>query len=291
MRSWLLTLGVLPVLLILVSPFLDAQPVLVQLLGLRPALFFLPLLLLGASATARDWTRLATWAAFVAIGSAVIAGAEYYLGVDQFFPRNDASRIIYLSQDVGASGDFRIPATFSSAHAYGGTMVGLLPLLVLLVETGSWRRKLGIVALAAAVLGVFACAARLPVIGLGVLVVAIGLRGLKRPGVRAAVVLAGLVVGVIVPRESRFQRFETLSDADYVETRAAGSVNVGLLETVAEYPLGRGLGSAFGTSIPYFLADVAKPQVGMENEYARIAVEQGLVGVLLWMSFAGWCSL
>ena len=53
----------------------------------------------------------------------------------------------------------------------------------------------------------------------------------------------------------------------------------------------RGLGSAFGTSIPYFLADVAKPQVGMENEYARIAIEQGLVGVVLWMSFAGWFCL
>ncbi len=196
-----------------------------------------------------------------------------------------------MSGDVGASGDFRIPATFSSAHAYGGTMVGLLPLLVLLVEAGSWRRKLGIVALAAAVLGVFACAARIPVIALGGLVVAIGLRGLKRPGIRVAVVFAGLLVGLIVSRESRFQRFETLSDSDYVQTRVAGSVNVGLLETMAEYPLGRGLGSAVGTSIPYFLADEAKPQVGMENEYARIGVEQGLLGVLLWMSFGSWVLL
>jgi O-antigen ligase len=29
----------------------------------------------------------------------------------------------------------------------------------------------------------------------------------------------------------------------------------------------------------------------MENEYARIAVEQGLLGVLLWMCFACWALL
>ena len=153
-------------------------------------------MLLGASATGSDWNKLATWAAFVAIGTALVAGAEYYLGVDQFFPVNDATRIIYMSQDVGTSWDFRIPATFSSAHAYGGTMVGVLPLLVLLVEAGGWRRKLGTVGLAAAVLGVFACAARIPVIALGGLVVAMGLRGLKRPAIRVAAVLAGVLVGV-----------------------------------------------------------------------------------------------
>jgi hypothetical protein len=287
LRSWLLTLSALPFLLILVSPLLDAQPVLVQLLGLRPALLFLPLMLLGAMANRQDWVAFATWGAFVAIGSALVMAGEYYWGVEQFFPVNDASKIIYLSRDIGA-GQYRLPATFSSAHAYGGTMAALVPLTILLVESEGWRRRLGVVALAAGVLGVFACGARSPVITLAVIAIGMSVRILKKPALRAAVLTAAVLVGFVVPQESRFQRFETLSDSVYVESRVAGSVNSGLLDIVTDYPFGRGLGSAVGTSIPYFLADEAKPQYGMENEYSRIAVEQGILGVVLWLLFAGW---
>src|SRR5690349_9757709 len=83
--SWVITLSALPIALILLSPFLDAQPVLVQLLGLRPALLFLPLLLLGVGVSKEDWTVLATWSAFVALGSALVTLGEYLWGVEAFF--------------------------------------------------------------------------------------------------------------------------------------------------------------------------------------------------------------
>src|SRR5262249_39052139 len=40
--------------------------------------------------------------------------------------------------------------------------------------------------------------------------------------------------------------------------------------------------------IPYFLEDIARPQYGMENEYARLCLEEGIPGVLLWMAFVLW---
>jgi hypothetical protein len=48
------------------------------------------------------------------------------------------------------------------------------------------------------------------------------------------------------------------------------------------------MGSAFGTSIPYFLADQAPTPLGMENEYSRILVDQGWVGLIAWLAFLVW---
>jgi hypothetical protein len=66
------------------------------------------------------------------------------------------------------------------------------------------------------------------------------------------------------------------------------SVNSSLLDVITTYPLGNGLGSAAGTSIPFFLMGLARPQYGLENEFARIAMEQGIIGLLLWVLFLGW---
>jgi len=288
LRRWILTLAILPVLLIFMSPFMDAQPVLIQLLALRPILLFLPLLLLGASVAPAEIHRLAGWAVAVAIGTGVVALAEYLIGVEPFFPVNDASRIIYMSRDIGEARAFRIPATFSSAHAYGGTMVGLVPLLVLLLDDErTWMRILTMAALCVAALGVFACAARLPFIGLLLVFATIVLRGVRRTGIRAGAVAVIALLALMVPRADRLQRFESLSDPEYVSSRAEISLNAGLVDTILEQPLGRGLGSAVGTSIPYFLADEAKPQIGLESEFARIGIEQGLAGLGLWLAFAG----
>ena len=225
-----------------------------QLLGLRPALFFLPFLPLEA--------RPPSVARQLADGlrqSARHCGrdAEYVIGVEPFFPVNEASRIIYLSRDIGESNAIRIPSTFSSAHAYGGTMVGLVPLLVLLLESRNFReRALGAIALCCAALGVFACGARLPFIGLLVVAATIVIRGVRRNDIRVAAVAIGAVLALTVSRDERLQRFETLSDSAYVGSRFEGSVNENLLEILAEHPVGRGLGSAVGTSIPYFLSGI-----------------------------------
>jgi hypothetical protein len=286
LKRWILALAALPVFLILLSPFIDAQPVLIQLLGLRPILVFLPLLLIGAVVEPAEVKRLAGWAIAVALGTAVVALAEYFYGVEPFFPVNDASRIIYMSGDIGEEHALRIPATFSSAHAYGGTMVGLVPLLVLLLsEKRTWVRTLAMGALCAAALGVFACAARLPFIGLLLVFAAITLRGVRQSGIRAGAITVFVLVALMVRREERLQRFETLSDPESVSRRVEISLNAGLLDAILDQPLGRGLGSAVGTSIPYFLADEAKPQVGLESEFARIGIEQGVLGLALWLAF------
>jgi len=286
LKKWVYALASLLLLLILVSPLIDAQPVSVQLLGLRPAIFFLPFLLIGAALKASDARRLAWWCLGVALGTAVVALAEYTYGVEPFFPINEASRIIYLSRDIGEERAIRIPSTFSSAHAYGGTMVALVPLLILLLDSGRRRSTvLAISGLAAACLGVFACAARLPFLGLLAVLGAVLFRGARRPGIRIGGLVVLAVLALVVSRNERLQRFETLSDSEYVSNRVRGSLNESFLEILSENPIGRGLGSAVGTSIPYFLLDEAKPQVGMENEFARIGVEQGILGFLLWLVF------
>ena len=221
---------------------------------------------LGGSSNPRDARQLARWAVAVALVTAAVATVEYFIGVEPFFPVNEASRIIYLSRDIGESRAIRIPSTFSSAHAYGGTMVGLVPLLVLLLESRSFReRALGAIALGCAALGVFACGARLPFIGLLVVAATVVVRGVRRNDIRIGAVAIGAVLALTVSRDERLQRFETLSDSAYVGSRFEGSVNENLLEILAEHPMGRGLGSAVGTSIPYFLAEESKPQVGLRE--------------------------
>jgi O-antigen ligase len=64
-------------------------------------------------------------------------------------------------------------------------------------------------------------------------------------------------------------------------------VNRTFWEVLAEYPMGNGLGGG-GTSIPYFLASQVNHPVWVENEYCRILLEEGLVGLLLWIGFIVW---
>jgi hypothetical protein len=286
LRAWVIGLACVPGVLLLLSPFLDAQPVLIQLLGLRAAIYFVPLCLLGAALDTRGLEQLAKWGVLVIITASGFALAEFIVGVERFYPVNEVSELIYRSK-VGEAGALRLPAIFTSSHAYGGTMVSLIPLLVFLIERGR-RRIVAFAAIALCALGAFASAARSPVLGLLVLVTGMALRGFQNSAARAVLVAAASVLLLVVPRVERLQRFETLSDLEYTSARVAGSVNVGLLDTIAEYPLGRGLASAVGTSIPFFLADQARPQIGMESEYSRIAVEQGLLGLFVWLAFTAY---
>jgi hypothetical protein len=58
-------------------------------------------------------------------------------------------------------------------------------------------------------------------------------------------------------------------------------------ELLGSYPLGNGMGGG-GTSIPFFLTRYVVNPIGMENEYCRILLEQGLPGLMLWLGFIGW---
>ena len=97
-----------------------------------------------------------------------------------------------------------------------------------------------------------------------------------------SVVLFNMVQG-----EERMQRFATLQDTEAVAGRISGSVNEHFLDLLAEYPLGNGLGGG-GTSIPFFLQHLVFNPVGLENEYSRVLVEQGVVGLLIFLGFVLW---
>jgi hypothetical protein len=91
----------------------------------------------------------------------------------------------------------------------------------------------------------------------------------------------------MVGGDERLQRFKTLQDSEFLTERLVGSVNMTFVELVRQYPLGNGLGGG-GTSVPYFLQDRIRNLVIMENEYARIALELGLPGLLMWTLFLAW---
>jgi hypothetical protein len=94
-------------------------------------------------------------------------------------------------------------------------------------------------------------------------------------------------VGWGVWSDQRLQRFTTLSDNDYVTRRVRGSVNMTFFDSISTYPIGNGLGGG-GTSVPYFIQDRLEKPVALENEYARIALEQGVPGLCLWAAFIMW---
>lgn len=283
MQQWFMVFAVWTALVFL----LFQQDAVIQLVGLRGNLFLLPFILLASDLDDEDLRKIAHVLAGLNLIALGFAFAEYFIGVPKFFPYNAVTEIIYRSNDVAGWSAYRIPACFASAHAFGGTLVTTLPLIL-----GAWgidssrtrSRQLLAAGAAAAGLGVFMCAARVPALIFFVLVV-IALVSWKTER-RSRLAWMGILMGVflIVSKEQRFQRFTTLKDPDLVTERIAGSVNSTFIDLVFDYPLGNGLGGG-GTSIPYFLQNRLRSPVTMENEYARIALELGLPGLMLWLAF------
>lgn len=283
-RIWVTLLVVWPTVLILL-PF---QPWLVSLVGLRGNIFFVPLLLLGSRLKSKDLITISMGLAVLDVIAVAAAGAEYVLGVPRFFPYSPVTRIIYASGDV-AGGFFRIPSIFASAHAFGGTMVGSMPYLVGLWTNGVTRfqRSLAIVTIPGVLLGVLMSATRTNFI-FGCAMAIFFVFTAKVKGKQRVIFFLILgVIAIVTLSNTRLQRFKTLKDTDSVGDRIAGSVNRNFFEILMEYPMGNGLGGG-GTSIPYFLEGQVRNPIGMENEYARILSEQGVVGLLLWLAFVGW---
>lgn len=269
------------------------QHPLVQLIGLRAGVLFLPLLVVGARLDGDDLATIGRGLVVLTLIALGVAIAEYFLGVATFFPRNAVTRIMFDSSDVGRAGQLRIPSTFSSAHAYGGTMVASLPLLAAYWVARRSRpgRLLGALALVAAVFGVFLCAARLPVVILALLFVAALAGGGLSTGRKIALVAGACAVLLVVLGNERLQRFRTLENTGLVVARFEGSTNERLIEIAERYPLGAGLARAAGTSIPFFLSHLAKPQIGLENEFSRIIIEEGILALALWLVFVLWATL
>ena len=166
-------------------------------------------------------------------------------------------------------------------------MVSSLPYLI-----GGWDRvqtkrfkTLALGGIAAALLGILMSATRQNFI-LGAVMVLVTIWTRKGKSFKNVLVMIALlgVIGYAAATNARFQRFKSLSDTEGVTDRIAGSVNRSFLEILTEYPMGNGLGGG-GTSIPYFLQGSVRNPIGMENEYARILGEQGVIGLLIWIGF------
>jgi hypothetical protein len=288
-KTWAVVLTLWPLLLLAVP----LQDPFVQLVGFRGHVFLLPFLVLGARLSSDEWYTLALY--FGALNLVVLAFAivEFFVGVEPFYPVSSVTQLIYMSRDVAEYTAFRIPSIFSSAHAYGGTMVTSIPLLL-----GAWQQRrhvridtvLLIGGLAAAVLGVFFAAARIHAVVLFLLMLVAVPSFAARVGSLRAVGLIVIIAaaGWLVSREVRLQRFTTLQDTELVQERIGGSVNATFFDVVGMYPFGNGLGGG-GTSLPYFLQDrMTREPVLVENHYAYVLLEQGLPGLVLWVLFLLW---
>ncbi|MEW6734030.1 MAG: hypothetical protein AB1489_22070 [Acidobacteriota bacterium] len=286
LKNWLILLIGWPLLMFLVP----LQDPLVQLVGLRGNIFLLPFLIFGARLEGEDLYKLTLGVAVLNLIAFAFAIAEFFLGVEKFYPYSAVTELIYRSKDVANFTAYRIPSIFTSAHAYSGTMVMTLPLLVgawVQRRATKWQGYLIAAALMAALLGVFMAAARVHMLILALLLVITTLSGQLKPVARFGWIIMLIGVGWVVSSEERLQRFLTLQDTGYVAERVAGSVNMDFFTLAANYPMGNGLGGG-GTSIPYFLQDLIRDPVGMENEFARIMLEQGIPGLFLWIVFIVW---
>ena len=286
LKRWVAILIAWPAFLFL----LPLQDPMVQLVGLRGNTLLLPFLLIGARLESDQVYRLALWVAALNLVAFGFAGSEFILGVERFFPYSPVTEIIYQSQDILGYTAFRIPASFTSAHAYAGTMVMTIPLLVgawTQKTSSQWRRYLLVSSLAASLLGVFMSGTRVHFVVMAILLIVITLFGRLKLVTWLGWLMILSFTCLIVSSEERLQRFMTLQDTEYVMNRIQGSVNMGFLELANNYPLGNGLGGG-GTSIPYFLQDLVRDSVVMENEYTRIALEQGIPGLVLWVAFILW---
>jgi hypothetical protein len=270
--------------------FVPFQDILVSLVGLRGNIFFLPLLLVGAHLTSKDLENTAKGLAVLNLVSLGFAVTEYLVGVTKFYPQNAATRIIYASNDVAGYTYHRIPAIFVTAHVYGGAMVLSLPLLF-----GFWARAqdsakaklLALLGMVAAFFGILLSATRLNFV-LGAAVALVMLVGGAIPMKKKVLIFAALAgIGFLAASNERMNRFKSLGDSHGVVSRVSGSVNRSFWEIIDEYPMGNGLGGG-GTSVPAFLMDRIHRPVMIENEYGRIALEEGLVGLALWLSFLLW---
>ncbi len=287
LRLWMIALMAWPTLLFIVFP---SNTPLVELVGLRANIFLLPFLLFGARLSWDDLADIALVLGVFNLAVVAVGVVEFFVGIEPFYPVNEVTEIIYKSKDLVGRTAYRIPATFSSAHAFAGTLVMTLPLLVgawSQPHRQHWHGPLLAASIGVSLMGIFMAAARTHMITAAILVIVVTFSGKLggRQWLRWAVAIG--VVGYLIAGDERLQRFTTLQDTAFLAERWGGSVNEGFFGLLGEYPLGNGLAGG-GTSVPYFLRGDWKAGPLMENEYARIVLEQGLPGLVLWLLFIAW---
>jgi hypothetical protein len=271
-------------LLMLLMPF---QPLLVSVVGLRGNMFFLPAVFLGSRLRKEDLHLMAFGLAILNVLALGLGVAEYFKGIEPFFPYGPMTLTMYNSFDSG--GGSRIPSLFPNAHTYAAVMVFTIPILFgawTLSSVVRWQKMLLLVGLGSAFIGVLMAATRQGMVMAAFVIVIAAVSG--KLGALKRVVFAMAIIAVVYAamHNDRWQRYKEL-DSQSVEDRISGSVNRSFWEVLGEYPMGNGLGGG-GTSIPYFLASEVRNPVWVENEYCRILLEEGVVGLLLWIAFIVW---
>jgi hypothetical protein len=291
MLVWVAALAAWPALLVL----LPYDHVLINLVGLRVAVYYLPLFLVGIQAVDADLDRMAIWIAalnLLALGASVY---ELVRGIEALYPRNEVTQLVYATA-IGEQSTHRIPAIFCTAHHYGGCMELSLPFLMaaFLRSRGLLRTGLLLAGMGAAGAGLLLCSCRSPVLGaaiaFAVYLVFQGKALLRPRFLIMAAAFAGAVAYTLAHGGSRTERFMELSDTEMIADRTGQIEDTAILPCMLEYPLGNGLAGAGGITIPYFLQDYASPRPlpGAESEYFRILLTQGVPGLLLWVGFLGW---
>jgi hypothetical protein len=289
--TWVTLLVAWPTLLVL----LPSDHILINLVGLRVAIFYLPVVLVGAQLTEKDNEGLAGWLAGLNLLALAAAVLEVLRGIECLYPRNPTTVLIYASA-IGDSSTHRIPATFCTAHHYGDTMVLTLPFLVssLFRARSALRTGLLLTGVASAVAGVLLSSCRAPVLTAVLsllLYVLLDRRTLSAAKVWLAVPVVVLAFWYTLQYGgSRTQRFLDLQDTQLLTERMEMVNDAGLLQCMLEYPLGNGLAGAGGVTIPYFLQEYAanRSLPGAESEYFRILLTQGAPGLALWLGFLFW---
>ncbi|HEU0049484.1 MAG TPA: hypothetical protein VFQ43_17995, partial [Nitrososphaera sp.] len=272
LKPWLELLIAWPLLLLLIP----SQDVLIRFVGLRGNVFFLPFILIGARLTDVERYDIAFWLAVLNLGAFAFAVTEFFMGLESFFPHNEITRLIYLSKDVASYSAYRIPATFLGSHAYAGSMVMSLPLCIgALQQTRkeAFHKVVLVAGLIASLLGVLMAASRLHFVTAAIIVLVAVFSMKSRVKHLLGWVLILIGISWLAFGEERLQRFTELQNTQMVSERIVGSVNMNFFEAAATYPFGNGLGGG-GTSIPYFLQNRIEKPVLIENEYARILLEQ-----------------
>ena len=212
---------------------------LVQCVALRATVWFLPVLLIATRLTTAD---LAVFARGLAVLNLVaLAGGIYVFenGVEALYPDNAITQIIYGSKDVGGFKYHRVPSTFLSAHAYGGTMLLTLPFLLgrlVGLKVRLADRCLAGAGVVAAAGGMLMCGARSPLVLLALTLAIAWL--LSRLSLTLGLVGVVLVAGGLrfASTSERFQRASSLEDTEMVANRIASSANASFLDVVGTLP-------------------------------------------------------
>jgi hypothetical protein len=284
-KTWLILLIAWPVFMALIP----LQHYLIQLVGLRGNIMWLPMVLVGAMMDGRSRVTFSIALVFLNWVSLAFAIAEYLLGVEIFIPTNQATSIVFNSNDI-VGNQLRIPSIFANAHSYAGSMVATVPwLLGELIDNrkNPLKSYFLISGIVACVLGVFMAGPRQPVAILGLVITLFLLMGRINLAFLICLLVVGSVGSYFVYQNERMQRFMDLQDFDKVQARVELSLNSYFVDLVLDYPMGNGMGAG-GTSIPYFLQTYLTNAVGLENEYSRILLEQGLIGLGIWIGFIIW---